>query len=308
MSITKELVELMGGQIEVTSEKGKGTTIRFVIEFKKGTLDDLPVSKSYHISNDVLRGKRILITDDNEMNRLVALTILESYGAEIFEASNGEKAINAIKESKPDLILMDIQMPILNGYKASMQIRNLGYTMPIVALTANAIKGESEVCKAAGMNDYISKPFKEEELLKMIAFWLNTELLIEEKTTYDSNIPNTLTIHYDLTKLKAIGKGNDSFINKMLHLFIKQGPLTINEIKQAYEINDFEKIKKLAHRLKPSIDNMGIVSITAAIRDMEKNAIAYGKSDQLYTLINQVETVVETVIGEIKEYLSLQSN
>lgn len=308
MSITKQLLELMGGRIEVMSEKGKGTQVQFIVEFEKGKPEDLPVSRSYRISKDLFAGKRLLITDDNEMNRLVASTILESLGAEIIEATNGEEAVQKVKEQNPHLVLMDIQMPVMNGYAATMQIRRSGYQTPIIALTANAVKGESEKCIVAGMNDYISKPFKEEDLLKMIAFWLDKEFVLEKTTNTFAHTNQKDSLHYDLTGLKSISKGNDAFVKKMLQLFIEQGPATVREIKQAYEINELEKIKKLAHRLKPSIDNLGIVSIKEEIRDIEKNAATYGQSEQLQKLITVVVTVVENVSHELIDYLKNNSN
>jgi PAS domain S-box-containing protein len=176
MSICKELIGLMGGRIEVSSIKGKGTIIFFSIEFGKGTIADIPGNLAQNITSGFLNGKTILVVDDNNMNRLVASTILKNYDATVSDAANGEEAIITLNKSKIDLILMDIQMPVLNGYDATRIIRSQGNKIPIIALTANAIKGENGKCIEAGMNDYIAKPFKEEEFLEKIAYWLNAEI------------------------------------------------------------------------------------------------------------------------------------
>lgn len=306
MGICKELVGLMGGQIEVTSEKGKGTTIQFVIEFAIGARADLPASHSTVVTNNFLQGKTILVTDDNEMNRLVASIILQNYGAEIVEAGNGEQAVQTVINKKPDLVLMDIQMPVMNGYEAAKQLRKLGYMLPVIALTANASRGENEKCLSAGMNDYISKPFREDDLLKMIAQWLNTELVITQKTGGQQHDNSKPAVLFDLSSLQAISQGKEEFVHKMLRLFIEQAPATLTEIKQAYAHEEWEKVKKLAHRLKPSIDSLGIHSIKNEIREIEKNAPAYGRSNQLNSLIGLVETVVQQVTGELKNYLNNQ--
>ncbi|HEX4957765.1 MAG TPA: PAS domain S-box protein [Lacibacter sp.] len=300
MSICKELISLMGGNIEVKSEKGKGTTVYFEIEFVKGTHEDLPELRKDVLSTDFLKGKRILVTDDNDMNRLVASTVLENYGALITEAVNGQQAVEHVKVANPDLILMDIQMPVMNGFEATKAIRNLGFTTPVIALTANAIKGEINNCLAAGMNDYLSKPFKEDDLLKVISHWLATDIDTNDNTKITKKEEKKTTASYDLTGLRTISQGNEGFITKMVNLFIEQAPATVSEIKIAYENKEMEKVQKLAHRLKPSIDNLGIAAIKNEIREIEKNATAYGPSQQLLQLIQQVETVISSVTSDLK--------
>jgi CheY-like chemotaxis protein len=112
------------------------------------------------------------VTDIKE-NRLVVTKLLQDYDAEVSEAVNGMEAIEQVQKKNPDMILMDLQMPVLNGLDASRMIRNRGYTKTIIAVTANAIKGESQKCYDAGMNDYITKPFRESELMQKVETWLN---------------------------------------------------------------------------------------------------------------------------------------
>ena len=176
MGITKNLIDNMGGEILVESEKGKGTTIYLKFTLEKGTeLDVSKASNSIKTINN-LEGKKILVVDDNVMNRMVATLILKEYGALISEAEDGEEAVNYLKNNHFDLVLMDLQMPISNGYNASEIIRKkLKLDIPIIALTANVIKGEKEKCFKVGMNDYLSKPFDEEQFLEIISKWLEKQ-------------------------------------------------------------------------------------------------------------------------------------
>lgn len=170
MSICKDLVELMGGEISVESTKGVGTRVSFIIEFAKGTLNALPAKDTFNFSKEMLAAKTILVVDDNKMNRLVAKAILGNYGAVVIEAVNGSEAIDLLAQPGIDVVLMDIQMPVMGGMEATEIIRKtISQTLPIIALTANAIKGDNEKYLKGGMNAYLSKPFKEFDLLNIVA-------------------------------------------------------------------------------------------------------------------------------------------
>jgi CheY-like chemotaxis protein len=163
----------MGGEILVESEKGIGTIIYLSFTLEKGTELDVPKESNSIKAITNLKGKKILVVDDNVMNRMVATLILKEYEVLISEAEDGEEAVNYLKNNDCDLVLMDLQMPISNGYNASEIIRQkLKLNIPIIALTANVIKGEKEKCFKVGMNDYLSKPFDEEQFLEIISKWL----------------------------------------------------------------------------------------------------------------------------------------
>jgi PAS domain S-box-containing protein len=169
MAITKSLVGKMEGKISVESKINVGTTIRITFTLDKADELDLKTKNSVVVTSANLKGKKILVVDDNRMNRMVAKVILKDYDVIISEAINGEEAVNYLKNNPCDLVLMDIQMPVLNGYQASKVIRQeLKLDIPIIALTANAMKGEKEKCLEFGMNDYVSKPFDEESFLQVI--------------------------------------------------------------------------------------------------------------------------------------------
>ncbi len=308
MSICKELVELMGGSIEVNSKKGAGTAVSFTIEFKKGTTNDLPQVTTQNITKNFLQNKTILVADDNEMNRLVASTILEGYGATVTEAENGQEALEALEKTPTDLVLMDIQMPVLNGYDAAQAIRKTGSNIPVIALTANAIRGENEKCLKVGMNDYIAKPFKEEEFLKKIAYWLqnDTAFHLPGQDTAHQNIPQPAKEAdlYDLSALQAISNGNQGFITKMIKLFCDQSPGMVNQIKEAFEAGNWQVMGSVAHKLKPSIDNLKIVRIKQEIRDIEKAGKEQAGNPGLAAQVHLVDEVIKQTVAQLQAGLT----
>ena len=292
MSICKDLVELMGGKISAQSIKGQGTCISFAIEFKKGTHSDMLVKESIEFEKNFLSGKTILIVDDNDMNRLVASIIIKAYGATIIEAVNGQEAVEKTFSSKPDIVLMDLQMPTMNGFEATAAIRAKESKIPIIALTANAIKGENDKCFAAGMNDFVPKPFKEEFLLKTIAKWLGNEAgIIKNKVA--EVIVETDEL-YDLSSLRTMSGGNEVFIKKMLTIFCQQTPQMVIDMVEAHEQKDLEKVAAMAHKIKPSIDNLNINILKQVVRDIE---IAGKENRNTEALAEDIATF-KTIIGK----------
>jgi PAS domain S-box-containing protein len=304
MSICKELIELMGGKIYAKSKKGAGTTVSFIIELMKGTPADLPPEKNVTFNEGFLSGKKILVADDNDMNRLLAAVILQNYGAEIIEAKNGEQAI-MMADQKPDLILMDIQMPVLNGFDAARILRQNGIDIPMIALTANAVKGERERSVASGMNDYIAKPFDEEDFLDLVNKWLKA---------YPSGVPNLVIAAfdeplYDLSKLRAISRGNEAFVQKMIWIFCEQAPHMVSEMITASGEKDFARIAALAHKIKPGIDDLCIHSLVQRIRDIEKAAKDNIDISQLSGQLKEIAGIVENTVAQMsRDQLPRQGN
>ncbi|MEQ1798443.1 MAG: PAS domain S-box protein [Lacibacter sp.] len=177
MFITKNLVELMGGSIKLISKKGEGSSFEIIIpvEISTAVITDFGKKEIVYDSGS-LKNVKILLVDDNEINRLIAATCLNYYSPEIDEASNGLEAIEAITNNDYDVILMDIQMPELDGYSATKIIREkYKLNVPIIALTASALSGEIKKGMQFGMNDYITKPFDEAELIQKVLYWARKE-------------------------------------------------------------------------------------------------------------------------------------
>ena len=164
LTIVKDLINLMGGEIKVTSELNKGTSLSFNLNLKKSEEENSSTVSEAYIN---LENHKILIVDDNNFNRIVIHHILDNWGAECVEAENGEEAINLIKTSSFDIVLMDFHMPILDGIKATQIIRNnLQNDIPIIGLSANTVERDINSCLESGMNGYVSKPIDKTLLIK----------------------------------------------------------------------------------------------------------------------------------------------
>ena len=288
LSICKNLIEMQGGSISVESKFGEGTIFHFKLPYKIGSSDMLAQEDQAPEDYSLIGEKRILIAEDVELNQFIARQILESWGMEVAVAANGRIAVEMAQKQHFDLILMDIQMPEMDGIEATEIIRKLPDTtlanIPIIALTANALKGDNHLYFQAGMNDYITKPYTEEKLYSVLSKFLPTNPLstvpIPDVIKPASRIlveeDDGLLLHqkddallYDLTMVRQIGKGNPDFIGKMVTLFLDQLPNDIEKLKEHSDKAEWETLSKLAHRMKPSIEGMGIHSLKTIIRELE---------------------------------------
>jgi signal transduction histidine kinase len=179
LAISRRLVELMGGRIEATSEPGRGSEFRFtaLFDLALATVEDAPrpPAPSPAPSADALRGRRVLLVEDNELNQIVATELLKIVcGAEVVVADDGEEALARLADDRFDAILMDVQMPGMDGYEVTRRIRRdpVHGRVPIIAMTAHAREEDRERCLASGMNDFVSKPFEPEELSRVLARWV----------------------------------------------------------------------------------------------------------------------------------------
>jgi len=296
MSICKELVTLMGGDLEVASKKGAGTTVRLSLDLEKGSERDLSSRDSMPVDTESIKNKKVLVVDDNDMNRLVATTILENYGVVILEAANGQEALDCLRGQLVDIVLMDIQMPVMSGLEASQLIRKeISPELPIIALTANAIRGENDKCLAAGMNDYLSKPFEETALIKMISEWIARQPVASASAPAQSTV-NTL---FDLHRLEEVGHGNTAFIQKMIRLFIDQAPDAIKDLETAAVNNDFDLLFQKAHFLKPILHNFSIDSLHDEIRELENLALTRTSSQRITQIVRDISKVIGEVVASL---------
>ncbi|MFV0604795.1 MAG: response regulator [Niabella sp.] len=299
MSISKDIVTLMNGEIEVVSKKGEGTTVFLTIPFKIGTYADLPKKDNVLLDTSVLTGKKILIADDNKMNRMVVASILKNFQLELLEACNGQEVIDIIKNNNPDIVLMDVQMPDVDGITATKNIReNISKTLPIIALTAFALKGDNEKVLNAGMNDYIAKPFDETQLLNTLIKWL-------EKTSEQNYILDEVTATdnkplYSLDKLKEIAMGNTAFVHEMIQVFTELIEQSLPVFEDSKNNNQFDSVKKVAHKIKPSLKNMGVGSIESELLAIETYSEDEDDPSAMLNNINTVVNVLQKIIENLK--------
>ncbi|QBN17518.1 PAS domain S-box protein [Flavobacterium nackdongense] len=299
LSITKELVNLMGGKIEIESEKNSGTTIRIYLKYPKGDIlnveerdSDKPQTRLDNIS--------ILLVEDNYLNRMVAQNSLQYFNCNVTEAENGLEAIAILKEREFDIILMDIQMPEMGGIEATEIIRKeLKRTTPIVALTANAFKTEIDKCKMAGMDDYVTKPFDEDILIETIAkHTINKKAAIPKAV-----IPEVFSTDklYNLTSLHTMSRGNKEFIAKMISIFIEQTTSAVDKATIAMSQDDFHEVSRLIHKIKPSVESLGILSISSEMKLLEKIAKEAKNKKQIAALFSRTKEVLEKAVLQLKD-------
>lgn len=301
LSISKQLTNLMGGDIQIKSKKHTGTEIQVGIPITIGKQKNIK-PKTKNIDYHRLHDAKILLVEDDEINRLVVNNSLIPLNVKLTEVENGLEATRILKKETFDLILMDIQMPVMDGLEATMIIRNiLKIKTPIIALSANAFKSEIEQCISTGMDDYLTKPFEEDELLQLTCKYCKVKKNIDSKKKSKKIEKKQITKSYDLDKLKKMSRDNPDFVKKMLLLFIDTIPRYLKEINDAYSKGDIETIKKTAHKMKPSIHNMGITSLKKELNNLECFSPESDSNEYLQLLIDKITKVLSEVVSQLRK-------
>jgi CheY-like chemotaxis protein/nitrogen-specific signal transduction histidine kinase len=250
LAIVKQLITLQHGTITVNSEPGKGS--EFIIELSY-TVPDIAQLYAAALSaqEDAVSLEKItvLIAEDNAMNQQLISHLMKSWGIDFIMVSNGDEVIKELKKKSYSIVLMDIQMPQMDGYTATNIIRNeLKLNIPIIAMTAHAMAGEKEKCLQLGMNDYVSKPIKETVLYNMIGQHAQHVL------TEDAMQTDTVNLDY----LHQLSSGDKGFEKEILKQFLLQVPEEVARLQQAIDNREFDTIKQTAHSLKSTIGYMGL--------------------------------------------------
>ncbi|KAB1157594.1 PAS domain-containing hybrid sensor histidine kinase/response regulator [Flavobacterium luteum] len=258
LAIVKQLVEGQGGSIKVESELGKGSTFSFVLAFKKADKTTVLDSEIIEFVDNRIKDVKVLVVEDVELNQLLMKTILDDFGFECEIAENGDIAVEKLKKNSYDIILMDLQMPVMNGFQATDYIRNtLKSSIPIIALTADVTSVDIEKCKAVGMNDYIAKPIDDKTLYRKIeALIKKSTSRIEFKTLENHESKSQKCI--DISYLKIITKSNHKLMTEMINVYLDQTPILINSIKKSWLEQDLDTLKSAVHKLIPSFTIVGI--------------------------------------------------
>ncbi|MFT4600297.1 MAG: PAS domain S-box-containing protein [Arenicella sp.] len=291
LNIARSIVELYGGQLELKSEKGTGSSFFFNLELEIFQ-DHKTELQNTKFDTFPWQDIHILLAEDNKVNQFVAAGFIEEWGARLTICENGLEAFQLVEKQDFDLILMDIQMPIMNGLDATFEIRmNLNSQIPIIALTANAVKGDREKFLKAGMNDHISKPFDEVVLQRAIA-----ELISKDKAQKSNSPPVKLKSLMDISKLKALEGANLSFIPKMLQLFVEESH---EQLKEIDTLVDFDSIAALAHKIKPSFDYLASRQLTIDVRLIEDKEFVKD-----WSLLSKFILDWRKLVQEVENYLS----
>jgi CheY-like chemotaxis protein/HPt (histidine-containing phosphotransfer) domain-containing protein len=291
LAISRQIVELLGGGLRVSSELGKGST--FTFSLKTGSLsgarfldapaaDLVPERQPPAPENrKPLDGASILLVEDGVSNRKLFSLILHRAGADVVTAENGQVGLDRAAEKTFDVILMDMQMPVLDGYSAATQLRRRGVTTPIIALTAHAMKGDEDRCREAGCSGYLTKPIDSEHLLTAVADAIQRSATSPAKTTLSTPAPvNEPRLHSTLPT-------DDPEFCEIVHEFIDHLQEQIEAMQRALEGEDCAELASLAHWLKGAGGTAGFGDFTSPAATLEKLA----KANQREQLASAVEVL-----------------
>ena len=324
LSISRNLLRLMESDVLVESETNRGTVMSFTLTLPVGTANDLIPKETLAADSPLrheLRHKRVLLVEDNRFNRQIAKTFLCHAQVEVTEAENGALAVELAQQRTFDLILMDIQMPVMDGYAATALLRqHLGLTTPIVALTANAINGEREKCLAAGMSGYLAKPFREEELLKTVSRWVlpprpdsgpEANETIEPVAEPAPQLPLTFRSSgmklYAVEELLKVGRGDEQFVAFILETFVESCEEALLSFEQGLAAHDMTVLKTTAHTLRPSLVHLRALHIIPPVAAIDQWDGPFELA-RLHPLVESVVLLLREVCTQIRADLGLELN
>jgi len=260
LSIVKDLLLLQNGNIAVKSEPGKGTTFRFYIPYLISSIQITAdaAAEACKLECYPSGALRLLVVDDNKMNQSLMKYLLTEWNLSFDIVGNGLGALALLKTKKYDMILMDIQMPGMDGYATVKRIRNeLLQDIPIIAMTAHALAGEREKCLSYGMNEYLSKPINERQLYHFISKFSGKDDKSEPGSTVVATAEENYT-YINLSYMREISKGNLAYERQVTGQFIELVPKAMLGIDIALLNNDFLTVNHIAHDLKTSVYIMGM--------------------------------------------------
>jgi signal transduction histidine kinase/CheY-like chemotaxis protein len=306
LTISKDLIDSMGGYLGVKSVPGKGSTFYFTVTFAKqpAGMPDPESEEPQVLAGQTLNHLNILFVDDDPVNRMLGKVILDQLEANTVFAASGEEAISRFRPGAFHLVLLDINMPGVNGVEVARHIRKLeaatasGSLTSIVAMTANVLKKHVDRYLQAGMDDVILKPFTEETLYKKILkFTASAEHPPKDPVAGTSG--EVSGQEFSLEQLMRYTRGDAEYTLLMLDTFIENGNELLQKIENAYQENDYAAIAEATHRLLPSVEQMGLEKAASLLRKIDRrylNQEVFREAPQLVeAAIQELEKGIETV-------------
>ena len=298
LSICRKLIDLMGGTIQVSSQPGKGSRFWFDIEVPFVAHERMapPVPPQASADMSRARGARVLLVEDNPVNRQFALAVLKSVGAVVTVAVDGSEAVRMASENAHDLILMDCQMPVMDGYEATRRIRATGNTTPVIALTANAMEGDRDRCAAAGMDDYLAKPIRPDTLRAAVADKAHRQ--VERSLEAEVGV--------DEVEITARIGGDAELLADISRLFVTHSPEMLEALHTAAAASNGPAMASAAHALKGSIGNFTQGRPFELARALEKTAeagdvpTARARIPELQREVGKLCRVLDDIVARVK--------
>jgi signal transduction histidine kinase/HPt (histidine-containing phosphotransfer) domain-containing protein len=300
LTIVKSLVELQHGEISLTSHPGIGSNFLVKLPFEQARAANAatpPQTLPQHESLEKLSGISVLVAEDNNVNQLLIRKVLEKVGCKIDITSGGVEALERLATNQYDIVLMDIQMPGMDGYEATRRIRNELpkplCEIPIIAMTAHAFGSDVTRCLAAGMNDYISKPFKASDLYTRIL-----KNVSDKKDVKDAKqihlTPPVAPGQIDLSTFRELGRNDATFINELAITYDKQTPAFIEQLKTYTKSQNYEAINALCHQIKSSYGILKMPQLDKTLQELS-TVLNSGNPPAMIKVTSLVETIIPLI-------------
>jgi len=314
LAIVKQLVEPQGGTVSVKSIMDEGSTFSFTLSFKKASANALLETETVEIETEI-KNVKILVVEDMPLNQLLMKTLLDDFGFESDIADNGKIAIEKLQNESYDIILMDLQMPVMNGFEATEYIRNtMKSKIPIIALTADVTTVDLAKCKAVGMNDYIAKPVDERLLYSRIVGLVKksshpkvaeSEIVGQKEKLIESKKIKCVNLDY----LKTRTKSNPKLMMEMISIYLQQTPPIVEAMKQSVLDKDWDLLAASAHKMIPSFSIMGMnPELEIIAKHVQEDATAGKFTDSTAKMVVQIVTICMQACKELEIEINLIKN
>lgn len=307
LSISRRLVEMMGSTLEVSSVPGQGSDFHFIVAFSVIDQVTEPVPAK---TNAPARSKqlRILIVEDNPVNQQVAGTMLTRRGHHVDIVNNGQEGVDAVARQRYDVVLMDLQMPVLDGLAATAQIRanERSGRVPIIALTANAASGEREKVLAAGLDDYVAKPFRANDLIAAVESAAGPVELRQSGVM--KAIVEPMDVDVEGLRAELRDAGAEDALGAVLAVFVADAPTRLTVIIDAVAAHDMEGISRAAHAYKSSAGTIRALELASLLQKLEATAKEGGDMQLVFELRDKIMTAHEAVMARLRNWLAEHPN